>query len=96
MNIKPLNDRILVERIKEKEMTEGGLYIPEGAREKPAEGKVIAVGSGALDDNGIRVPLEVKVGNRVLFGKYGGQEINIEDKKYLIMKEQDVFCVIDD
>ena len=95
MKLRPLNDRILVKRVEEKEVTKGGIIIPDTAKEKPAEGKIVAVGQGALNNDGVRVPLEVKKGDRILFGKYGGQEINVEGEEYLIMSEQEVLCVIE-
>ncbi len=95
MKLRPLNDRIVVKRVEEKEVTKGGIIIPDTAKEKPAEGKVIAVGKGALNNEGKRVPLEVKKGDRILFGKYGGQEINIDGEEYLIMSEQEVLGVIE-
>jgi chaperonin GroES len=95
MKLRPLNDRILVKRVEEKEVTKGGIIIPDTAKEKPAEGKIVAVGQGALNNDGVRVPLEVKKGDLILFGKYGGQEINVEGEEYLIMSEQEVLCVIE-
>jgi chaperonin GroES len=95
MKLRPLNDRILVKRVEEQEVTKGGIIIPDTAKEKPAEGKIVAVGQGALNNDGVRVPLEVKTGDRILFGKYGGQEINVEGEEYLIMSEQEVLCVIE-
>jgi chaperonin GroES len=95
MKLRPLNDRILVKRVEEETKTKGGIIIPDTAKEKPAEGKIVAVGAGALNNDGVRVPLEVKVGDRILFGKYGGQEIKVEGKEYLIMSEQEVLCVIE-
>jgi chaperonin GroES len=95
MKLRPLNDRILVKRVEEQEVTKGGIIIPDTAKEKPAEGKVVAIGQGALNNDGVRVPLEVKTGDRILFGKYGGQEINVEGEEYLIMSEQEVLCVIE-
>lgn len=95
MKLRPLNDRILVKRVEEETKTKGGIIIPDTAKEKPAEGKIVAVGVGALNNDGIRVPLEVKVGDRILFGKYGGQEVKIEGEEYLIMSEQEVLCVIE-
>lgn len=94
MKLRPLQDRILVQRIEEAKTTKGGIIIPDSAKEKPAEGKVVAVGKGALNNDGKRVPLEVKIGDRILFGKFGGQEIKIEGEEYLIMSEQEVLCVI--
>mgnify|MGYP000420430989 FL=1 len=95
MKLRPLNDRILVKRVEEETKTKGGIIIPDTAKEKPAEGKIVAVGVGALNPDGVRVPLEVKVGDRILFGKYGGQEIKVEGEEYLIMSEQEVLCVIE-
>jgi len=95
MKLRPLNDRILVKRLEEETKTKGGIIIPDTAKEKPAEGKVVAVGVGALNNDGKRVPIEVKVGDRILFGKYGGQEIKVEGEEYLIMSEQEVLCVIE-
>jgi chaperonin GroES len=85
----------LVKRVEEENKTKGGIIIPDTAKEKPAEGKIVAVGVGALNNDGKRVPLEVKVGDRILFGKYGGQEIKVEGEEYLIMSEQEVLCVIE-
>ncbi|MBZ5637678.1 MAG: co-chaperone GroES [Acidobacteriia bacterium] len=94
MKVKPLYDRILVKRIEEKEQKRGNIIIPDTAKEKPMEGKVIAAGNGKLDDNGKRVPLEVKVGDRVLFGKYAGTEIKIDDDEHVILREDEVLGVI--
>jgi len=94
MKLRPLQDRILVQRVEEATTTKGGIIIPDSAKEKPAEGKVIAVGSGKLADDGKRVPLEVKKGDRILFGKYSGTEVKIEDEDYLIMREDDVLGII--
>jgi len=95
MKLRPLQDRILVKRVKEEEKTKGGIIIPDTAKEKPAEGKVIAVGNGKLDENGKRIALEVKKGDRILFGKYSGSEVNIEAEEYLIMREDDVLGIIE-
>jgi len=95
MKLRPLQDRILVKRVEEEEKTKGGIIIPDTAKEKPAEGKVTAVGNGKLDDNGKRVPLEIKKGDRILFGKYSGTEVNVEGDEYLIMREDDVLGVIE-
>ena len=95
MKIRPLQDRILVQRVKEEEKTKGGIIIPDTAKEKPIEGRVIAAGIGKLSEEGNRIALEVKKGDRILFGKYSGNEIKIEDKEYLIMREEDVLCVIE-
>jgi chaperonin GroES len=95
MNLKPLQDRILVQRVEEEKTTKGGIIIPDTAKEKPAEGKVIAVGSGKIGDDGKRIALEVKEGDRILFGKYAGTEVKIEGEEYLIMREDDVLGVIE-
>ncbi len=95
MKLRPLNDRILVKRVQEEEKTKGGIIIPDTAKEKPAEGKVIAVGSGQIGPDGKRIPPEVKKDDRILFGKYGGQEVKVEGEEYLIMREDDVLCVIE-
>lgn len=93
--IRPLHDRILVERIEKEGKTPGGIIIPDTAKEKPMEGEVIAVGKGARDENGNIKPLDVKVGDKVLFAKWGGTEVKIDDKEYLIMKESDVLAIIE-
>jgi chaperonin GroES len=95
MKIKPLQDRILVQRVEEKTTTKGGIIIPDTAKEKPAEGKVVAVGTGKVADDGKKIPLEVKKGDRVLFGKYAGTEVQIEGDEYLIMREDDVLGIIE-
>jgi chaperonin GroES len=95
MKIRPLNDRILVKRIESETKTAGGIIIPDSAKEKPAEGEVMAVGSGKLNDKGERVALEVKKGDRVLFSKYGGTEVKVEGVDYLIMREDDILGVIE-
>ena len=94
MKLKPLHDRILVERVEEAEKTKGGIIIPDSAKEKPAEGKVIAVGDGKTGDDGKRIPLQVKKGDRILFGKYSGTEVKIDGDEYLIMREDDVLGII--
>ncbi len=95
MKVKPLYDRVLVRRIEEdKEQRRGGIIIPDTAKEKPMEGKVVAVGTGRLNKDGSRAPLEVKAGDRVLFGKYAGQEIKINDKEHVIIKEDEVLGII--
>ncbi len=96
MKVKPLHDRILVERIDEEEKTPGGIIIPDTAKEKPSKGKVVAVGSGRKTDDGKVIPLEVKVGDKILFGKYAGTEIKIEGKEYLMMREDEVFAIIEE
>ena len=95
MKIRPLNDRILVLRIDEEEKTSGGIIIPDTAKEKPQEGKVIAVGSGKLNEKGKRVPLDVKKNDRVLFTKYGGNEIKIDGVEHLIMREDDILAIME-
>ena len=95
MKLRPLQDRILVQRVKEEEKTKGGIIIPDTAKEKPVEGRVIAAGIGKLSEKGNRIALEVKKGDRILFGKYSGDEIKIEGEKYLIMREDDVLGVIE-
>ena len=95
MKIKPLNDRVLVLRIDEEEKTSGGIIIPDTAKEKPQEGKVVAAGPGKLDENGKRVPLDVKKDDRVLFGKYAGTEIKIDGVEHIIMKEDDILGIME-
>ncbi len=95
MKVKPLQDRILVERLQEEEKTKSGLFIPDAAKEKPMQGKVIAVGSGRTSEDGKKIPLEVKEGDLVLFAKYSGNEIKVDDEEYLIMKEDDVLAIIE-
>ncbi len=94
MKIKPLYDHILVERIEE-EVKKGGIIIPDTAKEKPQQGKIIAVGNGRKDDKGNPIPLEVKKGDIILFGKYAGTEVKIEDKEYLIIKEDDILGIVE-
>ncbi len=95
MKIRPLHDRIIVKRVEEEERTKGGIIIPDTAKEKPMEGKVIAVGKGKVLDDGKIQPLDVKVGDRVLFGKYAGTEVKIEGEEHLIMREDDILGVIE-
>ena len=95
MNLRPLQDRILVRRVEEAQKTKGGIIIPDSAKEKPAEGEVVAVGAGKVGDDGKKIPLEIKKGDRILFSKYGGTEVNIEDDEYLIMREDDVLGVVE-
>lgn len=95
MNIRPLNDRILVLRIQEEEKTSGGIIIPDTAKEKPQEGKVVAVGPGKTGDDGKRIPLEVKKDDRVLFGKYAGTDIKIDGVEHLIMREDDILGIVE-
>ena len=95
MKIRPLNDRLLVKRLEEETKTAGGIIIPDSAKEKPAEGKVVAVGPGKLNDKGERVGLQVKEGDRVLFSKYGGTDVKLDGEDYLIMREDDILGVIE-
>ncbi len=95
MKIRPLHDRILIHRIEEEEKTKGGIIIPDTAKEKPQEGKVIAVGKGKVDDDGNVTPMDVKKGDRVLFSKYAGTEINIESEEHLIIREDDVLGILE-
>jgi chaperonin GroES len=95
MKIRPLHDRVIVKRTEEEETTKGGIIIPDTAKEKPIEGKVVAVGGGKLMDNGEKQPLEVKKGDRVLFGKYAGTDIQIEGEEHLIMREDDIIAVVE-
>lgn len=95
MKIRPLNDRILVKRLEEEEKTAGGIIIPDSAKEKPAEGEIIAIGPGKLNDNGERTAMDVKPGDRVLFSKYGGTDVKIEGEDYLIMREDDILGVVE-
>jgi chaperonin GroES len=96
MKFRPLHDRVVVKRIDADEKTPGGIIIPDTAKEKPSQGEVIAVGPGGRDEAGKLVPLDVKVGNRVLFGKWSGTEVKIDGVEYLIMKESDIMGIIDD
>ena len=93
--MKPLHDRIIVRRIEEGEQKIGGIIIPDSAKEKPQHGKVIAVGAGKIKDDGKRVPLDVKAGDTILFGKYSGQEIKIDGQEHLIMREDEVLAIVD-
>ena len=95
MKVRPLHDRIIVQRIDEGEQKVGGIIIPDTAKEKPQQGKVIAAGSGKVKDDGKRTPLDVKAGDSILFGKYSGQEIKLDGEEYLIMREDEVLAVID-
>ena len=94
MQVTPLHDRVLVRRLEEEEIAKGGIIIPDTAKEKPQEGKVVGVGPGKLDENGKRVPPEVKANDRVLFGKYSGTEIKIDDVEHLIMREDDILAIV--
>ncbi len=95
MKVRPLQDRILVKRIEVGEKVKGGIIIPDTAKEKPQEGKVMAVGAGRMDEDGKRVPMDIKEGERVLFGKYSGTESNIDDDEHLILKEEDVLAILE-
>ena len=95
MKVRPLNDRILVKRLEEEEMTKGGIIIPDSAKEKPAEGEVIAVGKGKMNDNGDRIKLDIKVGDRVLFSKYGGTDVKLDGVDHLIMREDDILAIVE-
>lgn len=95
MKVKPLGDRVMVKRIEEEEeVKRGGIIIPDTAKEKPQQGEIMAVGTGRLGDDGKRTPLEVKVGNKVLFGKYAGTEVKLDDTEYLMMREEDILGII--
>ena len=95
MKFRPLHDRILIKRIEEKETVKGGIIIPDSAKEKPQEGEVVAVGNGKKNEDGKVVPLDVKAGDRILFGKYSGTEIKMDDEEYLILKEEEVLGVVE-
>ena len=95
LTLKPLGDRLVVKPIEQEEVTASGIILPETAKEKPQEGEVLAAGPGKLDDNGKRVPMEVQVGDRVLYAKYAGTEIKLEDDKVLILKESDVLAIVE-
>jgi chaperonin GroES len=92
VNVTPLHDRVLVKRIEEKESVKGGIIIPDSAKEKPQEGEVVAVGAGKINEKGDRVPLDVKTGDRILFGKYSGAEIKVDDEEYLILREEEILA----
>jgi chaperonin GroES len=94
MNIRPLNDRILVKRLEEETQTAGGIIIPDSAKEKPAEGEIVAVGPGKMNDAGQRAVMDVKAGDRVLFSKYGGTDVKFDGQDYLIMREDDILGVL--
>jgi chaperonin GroES len=95
MKIRPLHDRILIKRQEEKETRKGGIIILDSAKEKPQEGKVIAVGQGKVNDDGKKVPLDVKTGDKILFGKYSGSEVTLDNEEYLILREEDVLCILE-
>ena len=94
LNIAPLRDRVLVRRLEEKEIAKGGIIIPDTAKEKPQEAEVIAVSAGKLNEKGVRIPIDVKPGDRILFGKYTGNDIMIDDKEYLILREEDILAKV--
>ena len=95
MKFRPLHDRVLVRRVESEERSAGGIIIPDTAQEKPMEGEIVAVGDGARSEDGTHTPLDVKAGDRVLFGKYSGTEVKIDDEELLIMKEADIMCVVE-
>jgi chaperonin GroES len=95
MDIRPLHDRIVVKRLEDKEVMQGGLYIPDSAKEKPQEGQVVAVGNGKKTEDGKTIPLDVKAGDRILFGKYSGSDIKLDGNEYLIMREDEVLAVLE-
>ena len=95
MKIRPLQDRVIVQRVQEEERTKGGIIIPDTAKEKPQEGKVVAVGKGKVNDDGKVTPLDVKAGDRILFGKYSGTEVKIDGEDFLIMREDDILGVLE-
>ena len=95
LKLKPLADRLVVEPIERDEVTASGIYVPETAKEKPQEGKVVAAGPGRKDDEGKRIPMDVAEGDKVLYAKYAGTEVKLEDKKYLILKEGDILAILD-
>ena len=95
LKLRPLADRLVVEPTEQEEMTASGIYVPETAKEKPQEGKVMAIGPGRKDDDGKRIPMDVAVGDRVLYAKYGGTEVKLEDKKVLILKESDILAILE-
>ena len=95
MNVRPLHDRIIVQRLEEGEQKIGGIIIPDSAKEKPQQGKVIAAGAGKSKDDGKRIPMDVKSGDTILFGKYSGQEIKLDGEEYLIMREDEVLAVLE-
>jgi chaperonin GroES len=95
VNIRPLNDRIIARRLEDQEQMRGGLYIPDTAKEKPQEGEVLAVGNGKLLDNGQRIAIDLKAGDKILFGKYAGTEIKLDGEEYLILREDDILGVVE-
>lgn len=95
MNIRPLQDRVVVKRIEEPEKTKGGIIIPDTAKEKPSEGEVVAVGNGRITNDGKTIPMELKVGDKVLFSKYGGHELKVDGEEYIIMGQDDIYAVVE-
>jgi chaperonin GroES len=95
MKVRPLHDRILIERVEEKEGKKGGIIIPDTAKEKPQEGKVIAVGNGKVTEDGKKIPLDVKAGDKILFAKFSGSEVKLDDKEYVVMREDDVLAILE-
>lgn len=95
MNIKPLQDRVVVKRLEEPQTTKGGIIIPDTAKEKPSEGEIVAVGNGRISDDGKTIPMEVKVGDKVLFSKYGGHELKVDGEEYIIMGQDDIYAVVE-
>ena len=93
--LRPLHDRVLVKRLEEQDEKHGSIIIPDSAKEKPQEGKVIAVGNGKVNDEGKKIPLDVKTGDKILFGKYSGSEVTLDDVEYLILREEDVLCILE-
>jgi chaperonin GroES len=93
--LRPLHDRVLIKRVEEQDDKHGSIIIPDSAKEKPQEGKVIAVGNGKVNDDGKKVPLDVKTGDKILFGKYSGSEVTLDDVEYLILREEDVLCILE-
>lgn len=96
MKVRPLHDRLIVKRLEEEERTKGGIIIPDTAKEKPIEGRVIAVGDGRIKEDGTKIPMEVKVGDRVLFAKYAGTEVKIDGEEHLMMREDDILAIIEE
>lgn len=94
MKIKPLADRVVVRPLEAEEKTKGGLYVPDTAKERPQQGEIVAVGPGRITDDGKKIPIEVKVGDKILYGKYSGTEVNYDGIEYLIMRESDIFAII--
>ena len=94
MNVRPLHDRLIIKRVEEKETVKGGIIIPDTAKEKPQEGKVLAVGNGKILENGTKVPLDVKVGDKILFGKYTGSDVKIDGEEVLILREDEVLAIV--